>query len=77
VGASFGGCGPIDIKCICSNEALISDLSCCVANRCSPEDQQATIDFAVNLCRTYQISVPTSASCPAGSEPTSGPESSA
>ena len=28
-------------RCICSNPSLISSLSCCVKDRCSPADQQS------------------------------------
>lgn len=40
VGNSFGNCGTLDVKCICSDTALISGLACCVSTACSPADQE-------------------------------------
>ncbi|OCK98732.1 uncharacterized protein K441DRAFT_654025 [Cenococcum geophilum 1.58] len=65
VGSNFGSCQTLDIKCICSNKDLISNLSCCVSQACSADDTQKTITFASQLCSTYGITVPTIASCPA------------
>ncbi|OCK84136.1 hypothetical protein K432DRAFT_432444 [Lepidopterella palustris CBS 459.81] len=76
VGSNFGGCNILDIKCICSNSNLISGLSCCVSSACSPSDQQKTIDFASSLCKTYNIIVPTVASCATTASSTGGASAS-
>jgi len=49
VGNSFGGCGPLDIKCICANKDLISGLSCCIESKCSPADQQSEFTAVIDL----------------------------
>ncbi|ORY00005.1 hypothetical protein BCR34DRAFT_117052 [Clohesyomyces aquaticus] len=64
-GGNLGGCKDGDFKCVCSNSDLIASLSCCVAQKCSPTEQESTIKLAVGLCAAYQVTVPTSASCPA------------
>ncbi|KAF2176679.1 hypothetical protein K469DRAFT_722069 [Zopfia rhizophila CBS 207.26] len=71
VGSNFGGCNPFDIPCVCKNKDLISNLSCCVSTKCSQQEQDATIKFAIDLCKAYNIEVPTSASCSAGASSTS------
>jgi hypothetical protein len=41
VGTSFGDCGSLDVKCICSSEGLLSGLSCCVSTACNEDDQKS------------------------------------
>lgn len=41
VGDSFGSCGALDVKCICSNTELLSGLSCCISKACTKEDQDS------------------------------------
>ncbi|KAF2759420.1 hypothetical protein EJ05DRAFT_345291 [Pseudovirgaria hyperparasitica] len=61
--SGLAGCG-IDVGCICGNQTLIADLSCCVAGSCSSDEQQQVIDFAVGICRTAGITtLPTMAGC--------------
>ncbi|KAI9800556.1 MAG: hypothetical protein M1833_003214 [Piccolia ochrophora] len=64
---SVPGCSGIDIECICKNEGYIGGLSCCIADACSEEDQQRTITFASNLCKTKNVDVPDTVSCSTGS----------
>lgn len=40
VGTDFGGCGSLNVQCICSNTALISSLACCVSTACDQADQE-------------------------------------
>ena len=41
VGNSFGSCGSLDVKCICSNTELLSGLACCVSTACDAADQES------------------------------------
>lgn len=41
VGTSFGSCGSLDVKCICSNTELLSGLACCVSTSCDAADQES------------------------------------
>ncbi|KAF1950677.1 hypothetical protein CC80DRAFT_597947 [Byssothecium circinans] len=71
-GSSLGSCSQLDFKCVCGNSTLISSLSCCVAQTCTREEQDSTIQLAVSLCKQVGVNVPTSASC-ASSTPASTP----
>lgn len=33
------GCQLLQVKCICTNKALLANLSCCLSVNCSPADQ--------------------------------------
>ncbi|KAM0701281.1 hypothetical protein Q7P35_011642 [Cladosporium inversicolor] len=67
VGTSFGSCGNLDVKCICSNTELLSGLACCVSTACEAADQEKTIQFANSLCGGQGVNnLPQSATCAAG-----------
>ncbi|KAF2454966.1 hypothetical protein BDY21DRAFT_352043 [Lineolata rhizophorae] len=72
VGDTLAGCPNMSVDCICNNQGLLSDLSCCVSQVCDPEDIQATIDFANDICGTVDVTVPTAASCPGASASQTG-----
>lgn len=42
ISGDFGGCGNLDVKCICTNEPLLRTLSCCVSQRCDTLGQAGT-----------------------------------
>ncbi|QGA19484.1 hypothetical protein EYB26_007173 [Talaromyces marneffei] len=57
-------CG-LDVRCICSATSFITGVSCCVATSCNAADQQATLQFAVQLCAGAGVtSLPSAAACP-------------
>ncbi|OJK00558.1 hypothetical protein ASPACDRAFT_1856124 [Aspergillus aculeatus ATCC 16872] len=57
-------CQSIDVGCICGTKSFISDMSCCVAKSCSPQDEKAALGFAVQLCDGAGVTdLPSSASC--------------
>ncbi|PYI23367.1 putative CFEM domain protein [Aspergillus violaceofuscus CBS 115571] len=57
-------CQPIDVGCICGTKSFISDMSCCVAKSCSPQDEKAALGFALQLCSGAGVTdLPSSASC--------------
>ncbi|KAF2725671.1 hypothetical protein K431DRAFT_309274 [Polychaeton citri CBS 116435] len=72
----LGGCGQINYDCICTNTALLSQLSCCVSQNCNQEDQDATIKFAQDICgsNANTSALPTTATCASS---TASPSSSA
>ncbi len=61
VGNNLGSCNDFDIPCICRSSDLISNLSCCVANECSAEDQQGECaalppvgyNFLIQVCHSH------------------------
>ncbi|OJD32801.1 cfem domain [Diplodia corticola] len=77
VGTDFGGCGTLDVQCICTNKSLISGLACCVSTSCDEADQQTVIAFAQNLCKPQGVTdLPTSATCASGASSATGSASS-
>ncbi|GAM90670.1 hypothetical protein ANO11243_087150 [Dothideomycetidae sp. 11243] len=66
----FGGCGTLDVKCICANKPFIAGLACCISVACDAADQAATIQFADSLCSGQGVTdLPTAATCAAGATP--------
>ena len=55
VGNSFGSCGSLDVKCICSNTELLSGLACCVSTACDSADQESEILPSSSLLFTKQL----------------------
>ncbi|CAG8057117.1 unnamed protein product [Penicillium olsonii] len=65
-GAIPKSCG-IDIKCICEAKSFLSDVSCCVADKCSKEDQDTTLKVARSLCARGGVTdLPSSVTCSTG-----------
>ncbi|KAM0802825.1 hypothetical protein BDR22DRAFT_842557 [Usnea florida] len=65
----------LDVSCICSDSSWISGISCCISTKCSPSDQQKTLNVAVQLCDTVKVTLPSAASCPASTGATAGASS--
>lgn len=52
---NFGGCGALDVDCICSNSDLLSNLACCVSVECSQQDQDSESSQALRKLRMRLI----------------------
>ncbi|MCJ1334112.1 hypothetical protein MMC10_010819 [Thelotrema lepadinum] len=62
----------LDVKCICGDSSFISNISCCVSQKCSLADQTAALQYAQQLCASGGVSITqTAASCAATSGATS------
>ncbi|KAB8241011.1 hypothetical protein BDV35DRAFT_91188 [Aspergillus flavus] len=60
-------CQTIDVACICGDKSFINSISCCVANKCSKDQQDAVLEFASQLCSGAGVNdLPKSASCAEG-----------
>ncbi|KAG8624134.1 hypothetical protein KVT40_009110 [Elsinoe batatas] len=71
VTSDFGGCGGLNVTCICSNKPLIDGLACCVSTACDAQQQQDVINFANALCGSSGVTdLPQSATCASGTRPT-------
>ncbi|GAB7345399.1 hypothetical protein MBLNU457_3740t1 [Dothideomycetes sp. NU457] len=71
VSTDFGGCGSLNVTCICSNGPLIANLACCVSKVCDQADQDSTIKFADALCQGNGVTnLPTAATCAPGAQST-------
>ncbi|KAJ5973938.1 hypothetical protein N7481_011148 [Penicillium waksmanii] len=59
-------CG-IDVKCICTTKSFLNDISCCVADKCSKDDQETTLKVAKSICARGGVTdVPSSVVCSTG-----------
>ncbi|EGD85358.1 hypothetical protein H112_06260 [Trichophyton rubrum D6] len=58
-------CGA-DVKCVCTSNAFLDAITCCVATTCNAEEQKKTIQFAKGICGGVGVNVPDSAVCPTG-----------
>ncbi|KAL5320941.1 hypothetical protein ACEPPN_011751 [Leptodophora sp. 'Broadleaf-Isolate-01'] len=63
-GSEIAGCNRIDAACICSNKDFLSNIACCLVDKCNVEDQQKATDYALAFCRANQVTgLPTAVSC--------------
>ena len=62
-GDAIAGCGQLNAACICANKDFLSDIACCLAGSCSPEDQAKAVTFAQQICTANGITVPSAVSC--------------
>ncbi|EAS31829.1 uncharacterized protein CIMG_07308 [Coccidioides immitis RS] len=71
-------CG-IDAKCICTSASFLEAITCCVAQNCTPAEQQESIRYANKICGTVGITdLPQSAVCTTGTaQPSGGSSTSA
>ncbi|KAJ5961028.1 uncharacterized protein N7479_008178 [Penicillium vulpinum] len=56
-------CG-IDFKCVCESKSFLSDVACCIADKCSKTDQDTTIKVAKSICARGGVTdLPTEVVC--------------
>ncbi|KAJ5582783.1 hypothetical protein N7535_001403 [Penicillium sp. DV-2018c] len=68
-------CG-IDFKCICEAKSFLSDVTCCVADKCSKADQDLTIKVAKSICARGGVNdLPSEVVCSKSSSSTSSTSS--
>lgn len=67
LGRDLQGCGAEDVSCICRNQNLIADYSCCLSQSCgSSYELSSIIAIGRALCACYgYFGLPTSAGCSA------------
>ncbi|RLL94530.1 hypothetical protein CFD26_101060 [Aspergillus turcosus] len=74
-GSIPANCG-INVQCICSDASFISGISCCILNTCPPDEQQAAVQFANQICRTAGVTnLPQSPSCASATQSATGTSS--
>ncbi|KAG4430433.1 hypothetical protein IFR05_014088 [Cadophora sp. M221] len=75
-GSEIAGCNRIDVACICSNKDFLSNIACCLVDKCSVEDQQKATDYALAFCKANQVTgLPTAVSCASTASSTGVPTS--
>ncbi|KAL2072531.1 hypothetical protein VTL71DRAFT_11874 [Oculimacula yallundae] len=63
-GNAIAGCNRLDAACICSNKSFLSDIACCLVDKCSVADQQKATNYALAFCQANQVTgLPTAVSC--------------
>ncbi|KAH7364193.1 hypothetical protein BKA65DRAFT_131739 [Rhexocercosporidium sp. MPI-PUGE-AT-0058] len=63
-GSEIAGCNRIDVACICSNKDFLSNIACCLVDKCSVADQQKATEYALAFCKANQVTgLPTAVSC--------------
>ncbi|OQE82014.1 hypothetical protein PENNAL_c0038G03287 [Penicillium nalgiovense] len=69
-------CG-IDFKCICKAKSFLDDVACCIADKCSKDDQETTIKVAKSICARGGVTdLPTKVVCSSKSGSSSGTSTS-
>lgn len=53
--SNYGGCGQLNVQCICANAPFVQGLACCISVACSPSDQQSK-SFAHRQCPRHLTS---------------------
>jgi len=67
----IGDCGT-EAGCICAHKDFISEISCCLEEKCNKEDQDAAIQWAGDFCAGEGVTdLPTVVSCAASATKTS------
>ena len=51
------------MRCICANAEFLNAIGCCLLENCGPEDQQAAITYAADICNAQGVDVPATISC--------------
>jgi len=50
----------MDPRCICADKSFLVDIAACVDSDCTTQDERdATINFAVNICKAVKIDIDT------------------
>ncbi|OQE25357.1 hypothetical protein PENSTE_c006G10118 [Penicillium steckii] len=65
-------CG-IDVECICTAKSFIADISCCIADKCSKDDQETTLKVAKSICARGGVTdIPSAVTCSTGASTATG-----
>jgi len=62
-GSSIAGCNQVDVACICSSSDFLNNIACCLASQCDAADQATAVEYAQQICKTANVSVPDAVSC--------------
>ncbi|OBT54843.1 hypothetical protein VE04_06035 [Pseudogymnoascus sp. 24MN13] len=51
-GSSIAGCNNLNTNCICSNKDFLSNIACCLIDKCDEAGRDAAIAYAKSICAT-------------------------
>ncbi|KAJ5911293.1 Cell wall protein TIR3 [Penicillium subrubescens] len=65
-------CG-LNVQCICADKSFLSNIACCVADKCSQADQETTLQVAKGICSRGGVTdLPSTISCASSAGSSSG-----
>ncbi|KFY94653.1 hypothetical protein V498_03795 [Pseudogymnoascus sp. VKM F-4517 (FW-2822)] len=73
-GAGIAGCNKLDSHCICSNQDFLSNIACCLLDKCDEAGRTAAIAYAKTICATADppVTVPDEVVCNSATSTTGG-----
>ncbi|OBT67535.1 hypothetical protein VE03_03719 [Pseudogymnoascus sp. 23342-1-I1] len=73
-GSSIAGCNSLDTHCICSNQDFLSNIACCLIDKCDEAGRTAAIAYAKSICATADppVDVPSEVVCSSSSSSSKG-----
>ncbi|KFZ13360.1 hypothetical protein V501_03746 [Pseudogymnoascus sp. VKM F-4519 (FW-2642)] len=72
-GSSIAGCNNLNTNCICSNKDFLSNIACCLIDKCDEAGRNAAIAYAKSICATADppVEVPSEVVCNSSSSSSS------
>ncbi|ELR06279.1 hypothetical protein VC83_05039 [Pseudogymnoascus destructans] len=72
-GSSIAGCNNLNTNCICSNKDFLSNIACCLVNKCDEAGRNGAIAYAKAICGTADppVQVPDQVVCNSSSSSSS------
>ncbi|OBT93391.1 hypothetical protein VE01_08731 [Pseudogymnoascus verrucosus] len=73
-GSSIAGCNNLNTNCICSNKDFLSNIACCLIDKCDEAGRNAAIAYAKSICATADppVEVPSEVVCNSSSSSSKG-----
>ncbi|KFZ16413.1 hypothetical protein V502_05105 [Pseudogymnoascus sp. VKM F-4520 (FW-2644)] len=64
-GSNIAGCNNLNTHCICSNQDFLSNIACCLIDKCDEAGRNAAITYAKGICATADppVQVPDQVVC--------------
>lgn len=64
-GSSIAGCNSLNTNCICSNKDFLSNIACCLLDKCDETGRNDAIAYAKTICATADppVEVPDEVVC--------------
>ncbi|OBT76204.1 hypothetical protein VF21_05033 [Pseudogymnoascus sp. 05NY08] len=64
-GSSIAGCNSLNTNCICSNKDFLSNIACCLLDKCDEAGRNSAIAYAKTICATADppVQVPDQVVC--------------
>ncbi|OBT47601.1 hypothetical protein VE00_03018 [Pseudogymnoascus sp. WSF 3629] len=72
-GSNVAGCNKLNTNCICSNKDFLSNIACCLVDKCDEAGRSGAIAYAKSICATADppVEVPSEVVCNSSSSSSS------